>query len=834
MTHELILTSTARGLNPKDCGFCPIAMDKSLPAELAKLLSALSNQQYRQLVAAEPVLQPLYSHLILPDSQEHVLSRTAATGLDYQNQPNVLAHHIILDPAECVPEGPAWLLALPGFHLSLWNEPPLQFSQGRTVPTLTNLSALTRRQQIARQFRWLDPQKMSLSNAPPDPQSAEYLAAIRRNDEQATLSVPPTSPCPAWAELTGDPGWGGVLAETVFSGKPAVLIYRPEQNILPLFVEALALLPSQFAWRTTFCTNHLSLSPDLAEMLPCQWQGVVAGSTGSQSAESDSVMRTANALLIDLTAPLGAAPAGRYVEFARHGQEHMLPLDIEYYSTDFETDDAECDGTSSDPNTATQAMNPLAASPSPVIQLPKKYGGLLDSLLRRSSRSQFYFLYSIMFALVLFLLVLAIDQVGHFGLFQGLRNTDNALQLPPIDEMELEPIAESELDHIIESALDHSETDQITDRIDREHSLTQFAADRETQKLPLLEFLNGFAVPEYLAINFPEVQDDQIDVPGDAVFRELHPLEPFGAAIDLRYIPLFNLSGIPITTELVLAELPELVWEVQTVDTQTRSATAMFRFHWTQAGLEMRWLPEGLSNQHLYDTVLLSLGFLELNVADELESAMLIPLFAPMQTEAVRLADLTTAEYAVELPFASELWQRIFAAMNPPMSIVLEVETEAADGLRILESSASDFHGEVQTSQQIQKQTEDGRTVYENIAIQFTASASLDRVAWKLDDYAERLEWEKARLMLAKTDLENRIDQLRRQAFEGNDSARTEREDREVELRKLNGHIGEIDGILAGLPTAYDEIGRTAESFLYAVFLASADGERRLAVLVTR
>ena len=823
MTHELILTSVAQGLDPNEHGFCLVAADAAVSSPLVQSLSALSH--YRHLTATTESARSsvVYSHLILPDGQEHVLSRTAEVGVDYQQQPNTLAHHVILDDSEFVVEGPAWLLALPAFHLTEWNESPLRFVHGRPLPTLTNPPSLTRRQQIARQSRWLDPQKMALTGAV-DTQSDTYFTAVRRNDEQIALAAAPTSPCPTWQELTGDAGWGGILAETALTQQPVVLIYKPEQNILPLFVEALALLPTYFPWLTTFCTDCTGL-PDT---ISCQWKGIVAGSS-----EVKTLARNLNNLVIDLTIPMGLPQTGRYLDFARFGQEHMLPLDSEEYSTALINADTKPHGEYAKKEQSQVAV-PSTERPelvsTPVIQPRKKQSGLFESFLHRSSRSQFYLLYGITFVLVLFLLFLVLDQAGNYGILQWLRTGNPQEDVVPPEELDL-PI-EPDGKNGIDSELDRTDPDvpENVPKISEEN--------RAAQKESLLQFWKSFDVPEYLAINFPDVQDGQVDVPEPKTFAELEPLHPFGSALELHFIPLFELSESKVETEPVPDALPDLVWRVQAIDQKTPEGTPMFRFQLTETGLEMTWQQEGLNPQHLYDTVLSSLGFLQLSVADEPETAKMIPLFAPVQakpvkvSELMRLAESETPEYVVELPFASELWQNVFAHMSPTYHVVLEVTAEPeGDWAKIEPSSSSAFLAEVQTSQEILKQAGE----YESIGIQFSAAASLEHVVWKGDEYADLLRSEQVDIDAVKEDLDKSIKLLEPKAFDGDADAKREKEKCQAELKTLDRRLNEIDSLLEKLPAAYQEIGQNETwQFHFDVFLKSTEGERKLHILTTR
>ena len=852
MTHELILTSVAQGLDPKDRGFCPVAADLEMTPRVVQYLTALSD--YRYLTEGADSLSPLspvaYSHLILPGELEHVLSRVAGAGTDDQGEPGALAHHVVLETAEIPEESPAWLLALPGFHVAEWNEPPIRFAQGRKIPTLTNPLSLTRRQQIARQYRWLDSQKMALTGSV-DTESESYRAALKRNDEQIFLAAPPTTPCPVWKELSGDPGWGGVLAETVFTGQPVVLIYNPGQNILPLVVEALALLPNFFAWRTTFCTYFIGVPKEFS----CQWKGVIAGSD-----EVMPLVKDLNHLIIDLTAPMGDALPGRYVDFARFGQEHMLPLDIE--EQEAALDAAQADTRSYDEDTDTPRER-ISLSPSPVlvsiphppppkIRLPQKQGilqqgGLLESFLRRSSRFQFYLLYSIMFALVLFLLFLAVDQAGDFGVVRAFRNGNQQTDfvLPDGPQQGPEPAIISQLDN---------ETDweriPIEEAIvlETQNARKTFEENRASLREPFLSLLKDFSIPECLAINHPGLQYDQFGVlekivqPETKTLDALRPLYEFGAALELRFIPLFEVSTMKTETSLVMDALPNFVWLVSAIDRETEWATPMFRFHLAETGLEMDWLPEGLAVQYLYDTILSSLGFLELSVADMPESARLIPLFAPVETEPMKVSDLANLagqeppEYAIHLPFASELWQPVFATMNPLRTLRLEVRAELAeDWAQMKPLSESAFQIEVSTSQRAGKPTGQGDALeYVEVKVTFVAESSLEKLLWKGGEYAELLHAEQATTRRLKESLEQKIGQLEIQMFDGNQSVRQERDEHRIELRNSNLRLGEIESILEKLPAAYEEIHENNSGcFHYSVFLESGSTHRQLLILKT-
>ena len=83
----------------------------------------------------------------------------------------------------------------------------------------------------------------------------------------------------AWQELTGDAGWAGVLAESFLADphRPAFLIFEPGMELLPLFAEALALLPAESRWDVDFSTYFTKLPQGLDLRLAGR-AGRIAGS----------------------------------------------------------------------------------------------------------------------------------------------------------------------------------------------------------------------------------------------------------------------------------------------------------------------------------------------------------------------------------------------------------------------------------------------------------------------------------------------------------------------------------------------------------------------------
>ena len=265
MSQELLYTSAPRGLKPGSRGFCTVLSTQGMPAPLATALEGLSG--YRLISTAgdkganrNPIV---YSHLILPAGGRilNVLSRIAEFGLDYSQRANKLAHHVVLDKTELLPGGPANLLSTPDFMREQWQGEP-------------------------------------------------KVVAFKPVKREGRL---PSGPCRAWEERTGDAGWAGVLAESFLRDPERLvfLMFAPGQEILPLFAEALSLLPVERRWNVTFSTYFTGLVPGTT----CVWRAMVY-----DSKEAHESLRFVQALRVDLTSgSLGPARGGTLVEAARTG-----------------------------------------------------------------------------------------------------------------------------------------------------------------------------------------------------------------------------------------------------------------------------------------------------------------------------------------------------------------------------------------------------------------------------------------------------------------------------------------------------------------------------------
>lgn len=262
MAQELIYTSVTRGLRPGTSGYTTVAHTGGLPAALAARLEGLSG--YRHLtVGDDPAVSgnPVrYAHAVLGGGGTgvHVLSRVADAGLDHTGRSNLLAHHLALDPAELAPAGPAWVCGQSGLFETVWDRSPELIPRARSIPSGTAKARV----------------------------------------------------CKGWAAATGDAGWGGVLAAATDPSAPGYVVYPAGEDVLPLFAEALALLPPEARWRVTFNTYFTGAQAGVEY----QWRGVVAGSPEARTALDER-----RGVIIRLDQPMAGSPTGPLVEGARTG-----------------------------------------------------------------------------------------------------------------------------------------------------------------------------------------------------------------------------------------------------------------------------------------------------------------------------------------------------------------------------------------------------------------------------------------------------------------------------------------------------------------------------------
>lgn len=270
MAQELIYTSHPSGVKPGVSGFCTVAVSPDMAPNMISRLEGLSG--YRHLfmpgTPEADLNPPNWSHVVINvgNAESHVIYRVGDAGLDYTGRSNKLAHFIVLDKNDHAPCGPAAMLTTPGLI-------DLAFDQ----------------QVGTRPFNRPIPHQL----------------------------VSPR-PCVAWRQAAGDPGWAGELAQTAWTGKYACIVYKPGMNVLALIQEAMALLPPERRWKTTFSTYYSKLPTGVE----CQWRCVAAGTPEAAQA----IAEVGSGLVIDLSngalAPASDSPA---VAAARAGRIVLAP-----------------------------------------------------------------------------------------------------------------------------------------------------------------------------------------------------------------------------------------------------------------------------------------------------------------------------------------------------------------------------------------------------------------------------------------------------------------------------------------------------------------------------
>jgi len=273
MSLELIYTSAPRGLSSAASGFCTVAATGGMSRQVLATLESLSGYQFHfNLSDAKADLNPVnfaHTRVKIGSETRSVLSRIAFAGADYSGRTNKIAHHVLLERGEQTPNGPAWMM----------------LAMARSVFV------------------------------------AEWEAEPRHLDKRsvtAALSSEPRAAEPAktWEAVTGDAGWAGALAQAFRRSPkvPAYLVYEPGQDLLPLFEEALAILPPEERWQVAFATYYTTLPAGCHY----HWRGVLAGSRAARE-----MRRFPNATVIDLASSLGPAAESPFAEAARTGR--VLP-----------------------------------------------------------------------------------------------------------------------------------------------------------------------------------------------------------------------------------------------------------------------------------------------------------------------------------------------------------------------------------------------------------------------------------------------------------------------------------------------------------------------------
>ncbi|MEO1614373.1 MAG: hypothetical protein AAFV88_00900 [Planctomycetota bacterium] len=261
LSSELLYTSAPQGLRHGSRGFCTVLTTAGMPINVISKLEAISGYRHLFQAGGGSGQNPTtYAHQIvsLGGLRQSVVSRIADYGSDYSGRSNKIAHHVLLEPTEKPAAGPAWLL------------------QQRSVV----------------RSEWLG--NCETPGTGPKIPSADQTARI----------------CTTWKNVTGDAGWGGVIAEAIASGDPeplwVVFPLAHHAQLLELMDEAIALLPQAKRWTATFNTFAANIPPDAH----CKIRFVPAGSEEARFASGSKSS-------IDLTKQPSITSASNWVQRAR-------------------------------------------------------------------------------------------------------------------------------------------------------------------------------------------------------------------------------------------------------------------------------------------------------------------------------------------------------------------------------------------------------------------------------------------------------------------------------------------------------------------------------------
>jgi len=217
MIGRLIITSVPQGLGAGS-GYQPVLRSRGMRPAVAERLRLRSGypHPYPFGDARNP---EVFFHRIesIGGQRLHVLARIGDAGSDYSGRSNRLSDLLVFDDGPCraVSAGPASVAAaFPWFRH--WQGPAREVAEDERLP--------------------------------------------------AAADSRPTG-CPAWAAATGDPGWAGHLAAAFLERRECLLISRPNDDVLQLYIEAMLLLPPDVRWNVTF--NTCELDP-----LPASWRAI--------------------------------------------------------------------------------------------------------------------------------------------------------------------------------------------------------------------------------------------------------------------------------------------------------------------------------------------------------------------------------------------------------------------------------------------------------------------------------------------------------------------------------------------------------------------------------
>jgi len=259
MASELVITSVRKGLDGGS-GFQPVLRTKGMRPSLGERIRIRVGYAH-PFPHGDSKNPTVYVHRVEKIGGEslHFLTRIADAGSDHTGRSNFLAHALVLDESETrrKPAGPAETIRRFPFR-STWDEP-----------------------------------------------ARECEAPLVVGGERTA------TPSAAWRAAGLDPGIAGDLAELAMAGRSARIIVRPNDDVLSLFADALALVAPAQRWQVTFTTCEI-------EPFEGVWRAIRA-----DLPQARGLMGTPG--LIDLTSAAIRGSDGPYARFARGDLSVCLP-----------------------------------------------------------------------------------------------------------------------------------------------------------------------------------------------------------------------------------------------------------------------------------------------------------------------------------------------------------------------------------------------------------------------------------------------------------------------------------------------------------------------------
>lgn len=266
MSFEIVYTSSLRGLNGGDRGFCTVAATTGIPRQLLEKLESLSGYRHLHSPGSKRNAVNFCCQTVRIQQEPYfVLSRVADAGPDFSGRSNKIAHHLALSLSEVRSTSvlPTALLADPNFWYKEWTGEP----------------------------RWLPANRM------PTP--------VKSNE----------MPGGAWKKAFGDAGWAGVVARSVENDFEPVFAIVPEGcNALGLVNEALLLLPPRMQWKVSFSTFFTRTSGG-----ECHWRFLRDGME-----EATAVRNRPVGIVIDSKSRIDDLEDDDYVTAARSGDPALV------------------------------------------------------------------------------------------------------------------------------------------------------------------------------------------------------------------------------------------------------------------------------------------------------------------------------------------------------------------------------------------------------------------------------------------------------------------------------------------------------------------------------